>query len=196
MKRSFAFALALGTLALLPGCNNGTNTNSAYTAAINDHLKATPVCLWAQPKKLPAQETTSDDAKTEGYDALTQAGLLTRTTAEKKVFIIASKQVSNYDLSDSGRTTWVPDPTQPGYGNFCYGHREVASIDSSTPSTNAAGAKTATVAYPTKISDVPSWANSEQMKTAFPSLAADLAGPKPATATLVQNGDAWAYSGQ
>ena len=35
--------------------------------------------------------------------------------------IIASKQVNNYDLSDAGRSTWTPDPAQPGYGNFCYG---------------------------------------------------------------------------
>jgi len=46
------------------------------------------------------QAATADDAKTAGYDALTQEGLLMRTTAEKKVFIIASKQVNNYDLSD------------------------------------------------------------------------------------------------
>ena len=60
---------------------------------------AHPVCLWQDTKKLPVQAATADDAKTEGYDALTDAGLLTRTTAEKKVFIVASKQVNNYDLS-------------------------------------------------------------------------------------------------
>jgi hypothetical protein len=41
----------------------------------------------------PVQAATSDDAKTEGYDALTQEGLLTRTTAEKKALIISLKQV-------------------------------------------------------------------------------------------------------
>ena len=39
------------------------------------------------------QAATSDDAKTEGYDALIQEGLLTRTTAEKKALIISLKQV-------------------------------------------------------------------------------------------------------
>ena len=36
-------------------------------------------------------------------DALVDQGMLVRTTAEKKVLIIASKQVNNYDLSDKGR---------------------------------------------------------------------------------------------
>lgn len=107
------------------GCNNGGNTDLNYKAAINDHFKAFPSCIWSQPKKFPVQAATSDDAKTEGYDALTQEGLLTRTTGEKKVLIIASKQVNNYDLSEKGRTSWTPDSSQPGYGNFCYGNRDV-----------------------------------------------------------------------
>ena len=103
-------AVALFTTA----CNKTDNSDMNYKAAINDYYKANPACVWAQPKKLPAQAATSDDAKTEGYDALTQAGLLVRTTAEKKVFIIASKQVNNYDLSDAGRSTWTPIPPSQG----------------------------------------------------------------------------------
>src|ERR1700736_3559300 len=101
------YAVVFGLIALMStACNNGSNTDTSYKAAINDHYKAFPVCIWSQPKKFPVQAASSDDAKTEGYDALTQEGLLTRTTAEKKVLIIASKQVNNYDLSDKGRTSW------------------------------------------------------------------------------------------
>ena len=118
-QNSIVSTLSLAALILFSaGCNKKDNSDLNYKAAINDHFKASPACLWPQPKKFPVQAATSDDAKTEGYDALTQAGLLTRTTAEKKVFIVASKQVNNYDLSDTGRSTWTPDPTQPGYGNF------------------------------------------------------------------------------
>ncbi len=176
------------------GCNKQADSDMNYKSAINDHFKTAPVCIWPESKKLPAQETTSDDAKTEGYDALTQAGLLVRTTAEKKVFIIASKQVNNYDLSDTGRSTWTPDPNQPGYGNFCYGRREVTSIDNSTVGTNAAGAKTATVSYHYKIADVPGWATTPQMKTAFPAIATAVDGSPAAQATLTTNGDQWVYS--
>lgn len=121
----FALALALFPIA---ACNNATNTDVAYKAAINDHFKGFPACLWSQPIKFPVQAATSDDAKTAGFDALTQQGLLTRTTSEKKI-IIVSRQENNYDLSDKGRSTWTPDTGQPGYGNFCYGNREVTSTE-------------------------------------------------------------------
>jgi hypothetical protein len=186
-------ALALGFLALTAtGCNNGSNTDLSYKAAINDHFKAFPVCIWSQTKKFPVQAATADDAKTEGYDALTQEGLLTRTTAEKKVFIV-SKQVNNYDLSDKGRTSWTPDSSQPGYGNFCYGNREVTSIDNSTPGTNGAGAKTVDVAYHYHIANVAPWANSQEMKTAYPSIAEKLNSNPSDRATLVMTGDRWEF---
>lgn len=92
--------------------------------------------------------------------------LLTRTTAEKKVFIVASKQVNNYDLSDKGRTSWTPDTSRSGCGNFCYGNREVPSIDNSTLGANGSGAKTVAVTYHYKIANVAGWANSQEMKTA------------------------------
>jgi hypothetical protein len=113
INRPRSCAIIMSFFALLTACNNGSNTDISYKAAINDHYKAFPVCIWSDAKKFPVQAATSDDAKTEGYDALTQEGLLTRTTAEKKVLIIASKQVNNYDLSDKGRTSWTPDSSQP-----------------------------------------------------------------------------------
>lgn len=197
MKQTILCALGLTAIFLLPvGCDKTDNSNANYKAAINDHYKATPVCIWSESKKFPAQAATSDDAKTEGYDALTQAGLLTRTTAEKKVLIIASKQVNNYDLSDSGRSTWTPDATQPGYGNFCYGHRDVTSIDNATPGTNGSGAKTEAVTYHYKISDVAGWAKSQEMQTAFPSIATALGASPSDTASLVMNGDQWVFAGK
>jgi hypothetical protein len=185
-----AFVVGLFTL-ITTGCNNGDNTDLNYKAAINDHFKAFPACIWSQPKKFPVQAATSDDAKTEGYDALTQEGLLSRTTAEKKVLIVASKQVNNYDLSDKGRTSWTPDSAQPGYGNFCYGNREVTSIDNSTLGTNGAGAKTVDVTYHYKIVNVAAWANSQEMKTAYPGIATALDSNPSDRATLVMTGDHW-----
>src|SRR5450432_2288248 len=187
--------LALGVLALIAtGCNKGDNNDLNYKTAINDHFKAFPACIWSQPKKFPVQAATSDDSKTEGYDALTQEGLLTRTTAEKKVLIIASKQVNNYDLSDAGRTSWTPDSSQPGYGNFCYGNREVTSIDNSTLGTNGAGSKTVDVTYHYQIANVATWANSQEMKTAYPGIASTLDANPSGTSTLVMAGDHWEFS--
>jgi hypothetical protein len=194
-SRNYICAFILGLLSLFSiGCNNGTNTDMSYKAAINDHFKANPVCIWSQPKKFPVQAATSDDARTEGYDALTQEGLLTRTTGEKKVLIIASKQVNNYDLSDKGRTSWTPDSSQPGYGNFCYGNRDVTSIDNSTLGTNGDGTKTVAVSYHYQIANVAGWANSPEMKTAYPAMGSALATNPSDNATLIMNGDHWVYT--
>jgi hypothetical protein len=178
----------------LAGCNTGGNSDLNYKTAINQHFKAFPACIWSQPKKFPVQAATADDAKTEGYDALTQEGLLTRTTAEKKVFIVASKQVNDYDLSETGRTSWAPDSSQPGYGNFCYGNREVTSIENSTLGTNSAGAKTVNVTYRYQISNVPAWARSQETQTAYPDIASALGSNPSDKATLVMAGDHWEFA--
>src|SRR6202020_3592528 len=149
--------------------NTGSDNDLNYKTAINDHFKAFPICIWSQPKKFPVQAATSDDAKTEGYDALTQEGLLVRTTAEKKVLIVASKQVNNYDVSDKGRSVWTADVDQPGFGNFCYGHRKVSGIDSSTPTTSAVGATTQ-VTYHYVLADTPAWASAPETQNAYPQL--------------------------
>ena len=184
-------ALLCGVTLLFAGCNKQDNSKANYQAAINNYYEAHPACLWQQTKKLPVQAATADDAKTEGYDALTDAGLLTRTTAEKKVFIVASKQVNNYDLSAQGRSSWTADPNQPGYGNFCYGHRTVDAIDSVTTGVNSSGLKTAAVNYHYTMAGVPAWAQSQEIKTAFPSLAASLAQSQPGQDSLVMNGSNW-----
>jgi hypothetical protein len=183
--------LLLGVALLFPGCNKQDNSKANFQTAINEYYKAHPACIWQDTKKFPVQAATSDDAKTEGYDALTDAGLLTRTTGEKKVFIVASKQVNNYDLSAQGRSAWTPDTTQPGYGNFCYGHRSVDSIDSFTIGTNGSGAKTAEVNYHYSFSDVPAWAKSQEVQTAFSSVGAALAHGQPGQDSLLMNGDTW-----
>jgi hypothetical protein len=86
------------------------------------------------------------------------------------------------------------DISQPGYGNFCYGNREVTSIDSSTLGTNAAGAKTVDVSYHYHIANVPTWANSAEMKTAYPGVATALSSNPSDRITLVMTGDRWEFA--
>jgi hypothetical protein len=193
-KHHYRTALLCGVALFFAGCNKQDNSKANYQSAINNYYKAHPACLWQDTKKFPVQAATSDDAKTEGYDALTDAGLLTRTTAEKKVFIVASKQVNNYDLSDQGRSSWTADTTQPGYGNFCYGHRGVDSIDSFTAGVNGSGLKTAQVNYHYSMADVPGWAQSQEIKVAFPTLGSALAQSQAGQDSLVMNGNEWQVS--
>jgi hypothetical protein len=192
----FKAILLCGVTLLFAGCSKQDNSKSNYQTAINSYYQAHPACLWQETKKLPVQAATSDDAKTEGYDALTDAGLLARTTTEKKVFIVASKQVNNYDLSAQGRSSWTPDTSQPGYGNFCYGHRAIDSIDNFTAGVNGSGIKTAEVSYHYSLADVPAWAKSEEVKTAFPSTAAALSQSQAAQDSLVMNGTTWQVTKQ
>jgi len=186
-------ALCGASLLLATGCNKKADNTLNFTSAINTYYSAHPACLWSDPIKFPVQADTSNASKTSGYDALVDQGLLVRTTAEKKVMIIASKQVNNYDLSEKGRSVWTADPNQPGYGNFCYGHRKVSSIDSFTPTTDAVGATTQ-INYHYNVADAAGWATAAETQNAYPQLQTELAAPQNAHATLTNTSDGWQVS--
>jgi hypothetical protein len=186
-------AMCATVILLAAGCNKKEDNSINFGNAIDTYYSAHPACLWSDPVKFPVQADTSDNSKTANYDALVDQGLLVRTTAEKKKMIIASKQVNNYDLSDKGRSAWTADVNQPGYGNFCYGHRKVTNVDSSTPTSSAAGATTQ-VTYHFTIVDPPAWATAPETQNAYPQLHAELAGPQTGQATLTNTNNGWQVS--
>lgn len=182
-------AVALTALVLVSaGCKKNEVDKGAFKSAIDNYLSAKQECLWSAPIKFPEQADTSNDEQTKGFDALTDAGMLTRKAAEKKRFLVGSKQVNNYDLSDKGRATWTADQSQPGYGNFCYGHPEVKTVDTYNPQT--ADATQYTVGYSYAMGSLPDWASSAEMKTAFPKLNAGTS-PQTGTATLTKGNNGW-----
>ena len=172
------------------GCNKKTDNTSNFKNAIDTYYSSRPVCLWDSPKQLPVQAEADDKSKTSDYDALVDQGLLTRTTVGKKKLIVMTKQANNYDLSDKGRSAWTADPNQPGYGNFCYGHRKAASITSASPTTSDVGA-TSNVVYLYAIDGAPDWAKAAETQTAFPQVKADLDGQQTAQATLTNTSNGW-----
>jgi hypothetical protein len=182
-----------GILAIAGGCRSNTVDKSAFKSALNDYYSTRHDCVWTAPVKFPVQVDASKDDQTKGFDALTDAGLLTRLSAEKKRFLIGSKQVTDYDLSDKGRMAWTADPTQPGYGNFCFGHREVTTVDSFSPADNP-DASQYSVSYHYDVTALPDWASSMEMKTAFPKIASETSGQQTATATLVKSEKGWQVS--
>jgi hypothetical protein len=171
------------------GCKKNAVDTMAFKSALNSYYAKQQDCIFTAPVKFPAQADTSKDEETRGYDALTDAGLLTRTPEEKKRFLVGSKQVNDYDLSDQGRKTWTADPSQPGYGNFCYGHPEVVNIDSYTAADDSGTRYSVTYHY--GAGSPPGWANSAEMKNAFPNVAADTSSREVATATLVKSDNGW-----
>lgn len=178
-----------GAIVLLAGCRSNTVDQTAFKSAINSYYSGKQECVWNAPVKFPAQADTSNDEQTKGFDALTDAGLLTRKTAEKSRFLIGSKQVNDYDVSDNGRSTWTPDQSQPGYGNFCFGHLEVSTVDGYTPPD--ANSTRYSVSYHFGVSGIPDWANSAEMKTAFPKIASEAGNQQTATANLVKGANGW-----
>jgi hypothetical protein len=184
----YAAAFAVGAL-LCVGCNKTADNTENYKSAINAYYNATPSCVWATSKQFPVQVAASDTDQTAPYAALVDAGLLVRSTSEKRI-VIVDKRETNYDLSDVGRSAWTPDPSQPGAGNFCYGHRSVSSIDSSTPNSGQPGA-TSVVVFHYSFSGAPAWAQNAEVQNAFPQMRADLNGNGTATKTLVDTSNGW-----
>ena len=191
---TFRVAALCGVAAMTAiGCNKKADNTSNFSNAINTYYAAKPACLWDDPIKFPLQVATSDASKTAPYDALVDQGLLARTSVEKKKLIIMSEQANNYDLSDKGRSAWTADQSQPGFGNFCYGHRKVSSIDSSTATNDQPGATT-TVSYHYTLSDAPSWATASETQNAFPDVRTNVSGPLTAQATLTNTTNGWTLS--
>lgn len=195
IRSTFHAAVLCGAVALLAtGCNKKADNTMNFSNAIDTYYSAHPACLWSDSVKFPVQVDTSDNSHTAGYDALVDQGLLVRTTAEKNKLIIASKQVNNYDLSGKGRSLWTVDVQQPGFGNFCYGHRKVSSIDTSTPTTSDVGANTQ-VSYHYTLSGAPDWATTAETQNAYPQIHADMVGPQAAHATLTNTSSGWQVTG-
>ncbi len=195
MQARYAGLALLGSLAVLAGCENKkAATKDNFSKSIGNYYNAHPECVWSSPVKFPVEADPAKATESTGYDALTDAGLLTRTTAQKKQFIFGSKQVNDYDLSSKGRSVWTPDQGQPGYGNFCFGHRAVTTVDNFTSSNDSNGAQVANVDYHYTVSGIADWAQSTEMKTAFPTIQADINGGKVDKATLIATDDGWQVS--
>ena len=197
MRTQMKFAvvsIALGA-ALLAGCDKKKDDTGNLKSAINSYYEAHPECLFAVEKKLPTQADTGNDRDTAGYDALVDQGLLVRTTAEKTKLLVLNKQVNMYDLSDKGRGVWKADPQQPGYGNFCYGHRSVNAIGSSTPAGSTQPGATTVVNYTYTVANVADWARATAVQTAYPAVRDKLAASSNGHNTLVLTGNGWQVQG-
>ena len=172
------------------GCSKKIDNTSNFESAVDTYYSSKPVCLWDSAKQFPVQANQDDKSKTSDYDALVDQGLLTRMAVEKKKLLVLNQKANNYDLSDKGRSAWTADQSQPGYGNFCYGHRKAASITSASPTTSDVGA-TSNVVYLYTIDGAPDWAKAPETQTAFPEVKADLDGQQTAQATMTNTSNGW-----
>src|SRR5271170_1607546 len=120
MRERIALALILtGVVAWTAGCEKKVD-RTEFVSAINKSFAGHHDCVWPEPIKLPARADISKDEKIRDYNALTDAGLLIHGNAETERAPGGSKQMIKYELSDKGLASWIADPKQPGYGNFCF----------------------------------------------------------------------------
>jgi hypothetical protein len=156
------------------GCHSKTSaTPENFIQALNAHLLDKPECLMPDAPRFPFE--TSDPLKTKQLNTLVKSQLL---TVQEEMSI----KVSRYTPTTIGARV-AP--------RFCYGHREVTSIDSFTPPAVTNGFPETHVVYHYELKDVPVWAKSDDVQKAYPEMAKAVSGPQTDQATLARTMAGW-----
>ena len=143
---------------------------------------------WSFPSS-PVVIATTDlinrSRSTQRWKAVNQFTIPERKFLVKHFFIAASLLVLATPVVIAQTSTWTPDPNQPGYGNFCFGHFNVTAIEKATPN-DPSNPTQYTVNYRYEVEGIPAWATTPSSMRAFPKIAADTA-IQSASATLVKD---------
>jgi len=205
-NRTQAAAIAaalLPCLTYLIGCTANAmppEDRAGYSQSLDKYYEGRPMCLWADTVSFPI-EATPGQADERGFDALVDAGLLMRRRASKSAPDRAASGApgaagapgggGGYDLTPEGRSALDRDVLKPGAGNFCYGKRQVVSIDAARENSTT----TEIVDYRFSVAEPASWAREYTIQTAFPQIVPELASPHKAEVTLLNTTEGWEVSG-
>jgi hypothetical protein len=176
--KAIRYITGCALLTLAAGCSSANKpTNENFTNTLNAWYQDHNDCLFPQGHTFPYEVAPGPTAKEEKaqMDSLTDAGLLTRLEDR-------DMHVSRYSLNLAGNR-FAP--------RFCYGHRQVTSIESFTPPAPRNGFTETTVTYHYTMMDVPVWAGTDQVKAAFPPLAKSLSASPTDQAVLATVGAGW-----
>ena len=177
--RIYSAAIWLAIFPALTGCTGYKRaTNKNFLSALNYYFSHNDDCLFASSLRFPYEASTTasePDPHKAGLDALAAAGLL-RSLEDRDI------HVKRYEKTPFGNRV-TP--------RFCYGHRVVAAIDSSTPPVAANGQQTTEVSYHYKMMAVPGWADTNQIRKAFPQFAQETSDNAQAKTTLVLTVNGW-----
>jgi hypothetical protein len=167
----------------LTGCEGfKKETPQNFTAAINAYYTKHDDCLFQSSLRFPYEASTSSaekDPNLKSLDALETAGLL-RSLEDRDI------HVKRFEQTTFGKR--VPPA-------FCYGHRVVTSIDSTSPAPPQEGMKAVQVTYHYKMMDVPGWADSDQIRKAFPAFAKATSSQATGQSTVVLTQVGWRVPG-
>ncbi|MEO6981560.1 MAG: hypothetical protein ABI072_00405 [Edaphobacter sp.] len=166
--------IALTLLGTTIGCTGTKNapTPENFTQALNAYFVSRPACLLPN---IRFPFTTTDKVVTKQMDSLVKSLLLEKSEE-------MSIHASRYTVSTAGER-FAP--------RFCYGHREIVSIDSFTPLAVVNGFKETTVNYHYEMKEVPVWAKSPDVLAAFPDMAHAIQNQATGTSQLAQTISSW-----
>ncbi len=175
--------LVAASAVMAAGCADSRVASKASLAdALNHDYLASHDCLFAKPMPFPYEVAVSDKLLTETrhrLDALAEAGLLEREQTAQ-----GADTMNRYVLTAAGSHT-------EGAGKFCYGRRQVTSIEKFTPPVDYNGKPLTKVEYHFVEKDAPSWAKKDEVRNAFPDVAKSLSAQPVDDATLVLTHDGW-----
>ena len=164
---------------LLAGCTGFKDPSPKnFTGALNAYYGNHDDCLFSSGIRFPYEASTTGadaDPRKKSLDALADAGLL-KSLEDRDI------HVKRYSLTPYGSR--VPP-------RFCYGHRVVTSIDGFTPAAAVDGMKAMQVNYHYKMMDIPGWADSDQMRKAFPDYAKASSPDAQGQTTVVLTQNGW-----
>jgi hypothetical protein len=171
-------AAGLLLMVALGGCHKKQTeaSNENFKRAINAYFyNHRDECLFTTARKFPGEVKVAEKSDMKDMDALAKAGLLKRT--EDGAF-----QLVRYDLTPLGARAG---------GRFCFGHRDVTTVDSFTPLRVEDKRKATDVTYHYRIVDAPVWAQDENLKKQFPGLARKLSGNAEGKTTVMSAYQGW-----
>ena len=180
LRNLASLAAVAGALVLLgSGCGDKREMSKQnFAQALNEDYSANADCLFTKPLPYPFEMQASDkllgDVHTK-LDALTAAGLMTRTSHEGNL---------RYELTLTGQQV-------PGNGRFCYGKRQVTSIDNYSAPTEFHGSRFTKVEYHFVEKGRPDWAKVQAIQAAFPAVAKVVVDQPVDHATLVLTDEGW-----
>jgi hypothetical protein len=160
------------------GCNRKKTeaSNENFKRAINAYFyNGRDECLFPIAQKFPNEVKVAEKSEMKDMDALSKTGLLTRI--EDGAF-----QLVRYDLTPLGMRA---------KGRFCFGHRDITTVDSFTPLRIEDKRKASDVTYHYRIVDAPVWAQDESLKKQFPELARKTGGNAEGKTTVMSAYEGW-----
>jgi hypothetical protein len=175
--------LAAAGAVLAAGCGDSrVASKENLVSALNHDYSASEDCLFAKPMPFPYQVSVNDKLLAETrrrLDALSEAGLL-----EKEQNVQSGDTVNRYVLTAAGSRT-------EGKGRFCYGRRQVTSVEKFTAPVDYQGMPLTKVEYHFVLKNPPSWAKQDEVRNAFPMVAKSMSQQPVDDATLVLTNDGW-----